>query len=366
MTDNAAHLFAPLQIRDVRFRNRIGVSPMCQYSSDDGFANDWHFVHLGSRAVGGAALVFTEATAVLPEGRISPEDLGLWKDAHIEMLARIFRFIEGQGAIASMQLAHAGRKASTAAPWKTGEHVVSEGDGGWRPIFAPSPLPFSPDDIVPEELDNAGIARVVQAFADAARRALDAGAKVIEIHAAHGYLLHSFLSPLSNQRTDQYGGSFQNRTRAVMEVVGAVRKVWPERFPLFVRISATDWTEGGWDIEQSVALAKELRTLGVDLIDCSSGGAVPKAHIPVGPGYQVPFAARIRGEAGIATAAVGMITEPEQADQIIRTGEADMVLLAREFLRDPNWGIHAASRLKAEINIPPQYQRAFPRPASQK
>jgi 2,4-dienoyl-CoA reductase-like NADH-dependent reductase (Old Yellow Enzyme family) len=366
MTDNAAHLFAPLQIRDVQFRHRIGVSPMCQYSSDDGFANDWHFVHLGSRAVGGAALVFTEATAVLPEGRISPEDLGLWKDEHIEMLARIFRFIGAQGAIAGMQLAHAGRKASTAAPWKTGEHVVAERDGGWRPIFAPSPLPFSPDDIVPEELDHAGIARVVQAFADAARRALEAGAKVIEIHAAHGYLLHGFLSPLSNHRTDEYGGSLENRTRALREVAAAIRKVWPERFPLFVRISATDWVDGGWDIEQSVALAKALKSLGVDLIDCSSGGAVPKAKIPVGPGYQVPFAARIRRESGIATSAVGMITTPEQADQIIRTGEADMVFLAREFLRDPNFPIHGALRLKADIRIPPQYQRAFPRPAPQK
>lgn len=360
MTDNAANLFARLQMRDVQFRNRIGVSPMCQYSSDDGFANDWHFVHLGSRAVGGAALVFTEATAVLPEGRISPEDLGLWKDAHIEMLARIFRFIEAQGAIAGMQLAHAGRKASTAAPWKKGEHVVAESDGGWRPIFAPSPLPFSPDDIVPKELDHAGISRVVQAFADAARRALEAGAKVIEIHAAHGYLLHSFLSPLSNQRTDKYGGSLENRTRALREVTSAIRKVWPERFPLFVRVSATDWADGGWDIEQSVALAKELKTLDVDLIDCSSGGAVPKAKIPVGPGYQVPFAARIRREAGIATSAVGLITMPEQADQIIRTGQADMVLLAREFLRDPNFPIHAALRLKADIQIAPQYQRAFP------
>jgi len=359
MNENAAHLFAPLQIGDVRFRNRIGVSPMCQYSSDDGFANDWHFVHLGSRAVGGAALVFTEATAVLPEGRISPEDLGLWKDEHIEMLARIFRFIEGQGAIAGLQLAHAGRKASTAAPWKIGEHVVAEGDGGWRPIFAPSPLPFSPDDIVPEELDHAGIQRVVQAFADAARRAKEAGAKVIEIHAAHGYLLHSFLSPLSNRRTDEYGGSLENRTRALREVVATIRKVWPQRFPLFVRISATDWVEGGWDIEQSVALAKELKTLGVDLIDCSSGGAVPKAKIPIGPGYQVPFAARIRREASIATSAVGLITTPEQADQIIRTGEADMTFLAREFLRDPNFPLHAALALKQHLTVADQYRRAF-------
>jgi len=357
--DPSAHLFAPLQLRDVRLRNRIGVSPMCQYSSVDGFANDWHLVHLGSRAVGGAALVITEATAVLPEGRISPEDLGIWKDDHIEMLARIFRFIEEQGAVPGMQLAHAGRKASTAAPWKTGEHVVAEKDGGWRPIFAPSPLPFSPKDIVPQELDHAGITRVVQAFADASRRALQAGAKVIEIHAAHGYLLHSFLSPLSNQRTDEYGGSFENRTRALREVVIAIRAVWPERLPLFVRLSATDWVEGGWDVDQSVALAQQLKTLEVDLIDCSSGGLVPGAKIPVGPGYQVPFAERIRTEASIATAAVGMIITAEQADQIIRTGQADLVFLARELLRDPNWPIHAALRLKQELHVADQYRRAF-------
>jgi 2,4-dienoyl-CoA reductase-like NADH-dependent reductase (Old Yellow Enzyme family) len=359
LNDPSVHLFAPLQLRDVRLRHRIGVSPMCQYSSVDGFANDWHLVHLGSRAVGGAALVLTEATAVLAEGRISPEDLGIWKDEHSEMLARIFRFIEAQGAVPGMQLAHAGRKASTAAPWKTGEHVVAEKDGGWRPIFAPSLLPFSPGDIVPEELSHEGIARVVRAFADASLRALEAGAKVIEIHAAHGYLLHSFLSPLSNQRTDEYGGSFENRTRALREVVTAIRAVWPERLPLLVRISATDWVEGGWDIEQSVALARQLKTLGVDLVDCSSGGAVPGATIPVGPGYQVPFAERIRAEAGMATAAVGMITTPEQADQIIRTGQADVVFLAREFLRDPNWPLHAALRLKQDLHVADQYRRAF-------
>jgi 2,4-dienoyl-CoA reductase-like NADH-dependent reductase (Old Yellow Enzyme family) len=359
LNDPSVHLFAPLQLRDVRLRHRIGVSPMCQYSSVDGFANDWHLVHLGSRAVGGAALVLTEATAVLAEGRISPEDLGIWKDEHSEMLARIFRFIEAQGAVPGMQLAHAGRKASTAAPWKTGEQVVAEKDGGWRPIFAPSPLPFSPGDIVPEELSHEGIARVVRAFADASLRALEAGAKVIEIHAAHGYLLHSFLSPLSNQRPDEYGGSFENRTRALREVVTAIRAVWPERLPLLVRISATDWVEGGWDIEQSVALARQLKTLGVDLVDCSSGGAVPGATIPVGPGYQVPFAERIRAEAGMATAAVGMITTPEQADQIIRTGQADIVFLAREFLRDPYWPLHAALRLKQDLHVADQYRRAF-------
>ena len=360
LPEQAAHLFAPLQLRDVRLRNRIGVSPMCQYSSADGFANDWHLVHLGSRAVGGAALVMTEATAVLPEGRISPEDLGLWKDDHREMLGRIFRFIESQGAVPGMQLAHAGRKASTAAPWKTGEHVVEEKDGGWRPIFAPSPLPFSPGDIVPTELDHAGIERVVRAFADASLRALEAGAKVVEIHAAHGYLLHSFLSPLSNQRTDEYGGSFDNRTRALREVVAAIRTVWPERFPLMVRLSVTDWVEGGWDIEQSVMLASQLQELGVDLIDCSSGGAVPGVNIPVRPGYQVPFAEHIRQKTGIRTAAVGMITTPEQADQIIRTGQADMVVFARELLRDPYWPIRAAIALKQNLSVPDQYRRAFP------
>jgi 2,4-dienoyl-CoA reductase-like NADH-dependent reductase (Old Yellow Enzyme family) len=360
LPEQAAHLFTPLQLRDIRLRNRIGVSPMCQYSSVDGFANDWHLVHLGSRAVGGAALVMTEATAVLPEGRISPEDLGLWKDEQIEMLARIFRFIETQGAVPGLQLAHAGRKASTAAPWKTGEHVVADKDGGWRPIFAPSPLAFSPGDLVPAELNHAGIERVVHAFADASRRALEAGAKVIEIHAAHGYLLHSFLSPLSNQRTGEYGGSFDNRTRALREVVAAVRTVWPERFPLLVRLSVTDWVEGGWDLEQSVMLAQQLQKLGVDLIDCSSGGAVPGAKIPVGPGYQVPFAERIRHEAGISTAAVGMITTPEQADQIIRTGQADMVFLARELLRDPYWPHRAALALKQDLSVADQYRRAFP------
>jgi 2,4-dienoyl-CoA reductase-like NADH-dependent reductase (Old Yellow Enzyme family) len=362
LPEQTAHLFTPLQLREIRLPHRIGVSPMCQYSSVDGFANDWHLVHLGGRAVGGAALVMTEATAVLPEGRISPEDLGLWKDEQIEMLARIFRFVESQGAVPGMQLAHAGRKASTAAPWKTGEHVVAEKDGGWRPIFAPSPLPFSPDDIVPVELDHGGIEHVVHAFADASRRALQAGAKVIEIHAAHGYLLHSFLSPLSNRRTDEYGGSFHNRTRVLREVVAAIRAVWPKGFPLFVRISATDWVEGGWDIDQSVTLAQHLKKLGVDLIDCSSGGAVPGAKIPVGPGYQVPFAERIRQEAGILTAAVGMITTAEQADQIIRTGQAELVFLARELLRDPYFPLHAALRLQQKLAVADQYRRAFQSP----
>jgi 2,4-dienoyl-CoA reductase-like NADH-dependent reductase (Old Yellow Enzyme family) len=353
----SAHLFTPLEIREVTLRNRIGVSPMCEYSSIDGFANDWHFVHLGSRAVGGAALVMTEASAVLAEGRISPQDLGIWKDDHIPMLARIFRFIEEHGAVPGMQLAHAGRKASSAAPWDGGG-AVDESQGGWRPIFAPSAIPFSPASITPEALDEAGIARVVEAFAVAAKRALEAGAKIIEIHAAHGYLLHEFLSPLSNQRADCYGGSFENRTRILREVAHAVRQTWPGSLPLFVRISATDWAAGGWSIEDSVGLAKQLHPLDVDLIDCSSGGAVPGVSIPAGPGYQVPFAEQIRKEAGISTAAVGMITTPEQADHILQTGQADLVFLARELLRDPYWPLRAADQFRQSGPWPKQYVRA--------
>lgn len=351
-------VFTPLSLRDVQFRNRIGVSPMCQYSSEDGFATDWHLVHLGSRAVGGAGMVMAEAAAVLPEGRISPQDLGIWKDEHIEMLARIFRFIAEQGAVPAMQLAHAGRKASTAPPWEGGK-AVSEEEGGWRPIFGPSALPFAEDDIVPVELEAAGIQRVVAAFAEAARRALKAGVQVIEVHAAHGYLIHEFLSPLSNKRTDQYGGSFENRTRVARDVVEAVRRVWPEQYPLLVRISATDWIEGGWDIDQSVALAQQLKPLGVDMIDCSSGGAAPGAKIPTCPGYQVPFAARIRREAEIATAAVGMITTPDQAEEILEQESADMILMAREFLRDPYWPLGASFQLGGDVEPPVQYGRAF-------
>jgi 2,4-dienoyl-CoA reductase-like NADH-dependent reductase (Old Yellow Enzyme family) len=331
---------------------------MCQYSSADGFANDWHLVHLGSRAVGGAALVFTEAAAVLPDGRISPEDLGIWKDEQIEMLARIFQFIEAQGAVPGMQLAHAGRKASTSAPWKGGK-PLGRGEGGWSPIFAPSPLPFDEGHQTPQEFDHAGIAKITQAFAQAAERALRAGAKVVEIHAAHGYLLHSFFSPLSNRRADEYGGSFENRIRFLCETTAAVRKVWPEKYPLFVRISSTDWTDGGWNGGDSVALAKELKSLGVDLIDCSSGGNVASAKIPIGAGYQVPFAAQIRREAKIATGAVGMITSPEQADQIVRLGQADLVLMAREFLRHPYWPLNAARPLHQKPDVPSQYSRAF-------
>ncbi len=351
-------LFAPLRLRDVTLPNRIGVSPMCQYSSQDGFANDWHLVHLGARAVGGAGLILSEAAAVTPEGRISPQDLGIWKDEHVEMLARIFRFLSANGSIPGVQLAHAGRKASTSPPWSGGE-AVSEEDGGWRPIFAPSALPFAEGDIVPEALDQAGIARVVTAFADGARRALQAGAQVVEVHAAHGYLIHEFLSPLSNRRTDEYGGSLGNRMRLAREVVEAVRRVWPEHLPLFVRISATDWAEGGWDIDQSVALAQELKPLGVDLIDCSTGGAVPKVKIPVAPGYQVPFAERIRREAEIPTAAVGMITAPQQAEEILEADQADLILMAREFLREPYWPHAAAIELGAEPKPPVQYGRAF-------
>jgi 2,4-dienoyl-CoA reductase-like NADH-dependent reductase (Old Yellow Enzyme family) len=351
------HLFSPLQIREVSFRNRVGVSPMCEYSSVDGFANDWHFVHLGSRAVGGAAMVMTEASAVLAEGRISPQDLGIYLDDHIPMLSRIFRFIEEQGAVPAMQLAHAGRKASTAQPWKGGG-AVEESDGGWRPIWAPSALPFSPASITPQALDESEIARVVRAFGAAAKRAREAGAKLIEIHAAHGYLLHEFLSPLTNRREDRYGGSFENRTRFLCEVVDAIRQTWPVGLPLFVRISASDWVEGGWKIEDSVGLAKQLGPLGVDLIDCSSGGAVPNVSIPLGPGYQAPFAQKVRAEAGIRTAAVGMITQPEQADQIVRSGQADMVFLARELLRDPYWPLRAADELQQNGPWPVQYLRA--------
>src|ERR1700686_390992 len=353
------HLLDPLAIRDLTFSNRIFVSPMCEYSSTDGYANDWHLVHLGSRAVGGAGLVFTEATAILPEGRISPQDLGIWKDDHIEFLVRIVRFIHGQGSIAGMQLAHAGRKASTYRPWE-GNGAIPESAGGWKKVVAPSAIPFADNYPKPQALTAGGIQEVVQAFAAAARRACEAGFRVIEIHAAHGYLIHEFLSPLSNQRRDAYGGSFENRTRMLREVGAAVRRGWPERAPLFVRRSATDWVEGGWDIEQSVELARQLKGLGVDLIDCSSGGLVPQARIPVGPGYQTPFAERIRRDADILTAAVGMITSPSQAEQVVAGGQADAVLLAREFLRDPYWPLRAAPGLGEPLSWPGQYLRAAP------
>src|SRR5690349_11132749 len=330
------HLFEPLTVRGTTFPNRVFVSPMCEYSSADGFANDWHFVHLGTRAVGGAGLVFTEASAVTPEGRISPQDLGIWKDEHVAELARIVRFIDAQGAVAGMQLAHAGRKASTQRPWD-GNRVLAPGEGGFRPILAPSALPFRPEDPAPEALHAKGIARIVKAFGDAAGRALQAGFRVLELHAAHGYLLHEFLSPLANRRADAYGGSFENRIRALLEVTREVRSRWPERLPLFVRISATDWAEGGWDIEQSVELSRRLSRLGVDLIDCSSGGMVPGVKIPVGPGYQATFAERIRREAAVKTGAVGLIRSADQAEHVLRSGQADVVILARQLLRDPYW-----------------------------
>ncbi|MFL5576954.1 MAG: NADH:flavin oxidoreductase/NADH oxidase [Gemmatimonadaceae bacterium] len=352
----APGLFTPLRLRGLVLRNRVVVSPMCQYSSVGGFANDWHFVHLGSRAVGGAGLVISEATAVTPEGRISPQDLGVWSDAHVEGLARLTRFLVEHGAAAGIQLAHAGRKASTAPPWVGGRYVPPE-EGGWLPV-APSPIPFRDGDPVPAALDAAGIRRVVAAFSDAARRALAAGFQVVEVHAAHGYLLHQFLSPLSNRRTDEYGGSFEGRVRLTFEVVEAVRAVWPAELPLFVRISATDWVEGGWDLGQSVMLARLLRERGADLVDCSSGGAVPGVRIAAVPGYQTGFAERIRREAGIATGAVGLITAPEQADESIRSGRADVVLLARQLLRDPYWPLHAAQRLGVALAWPKQYQRA--------
>jgi 2,4-dienoyl-CoA reductase-like NADH-dependent reductase (Old Yellow Enzyme family) len=349
-------LFDPLPLRSLTARNRIMVSPMCQYSRSDGFANDWHLVHLGSRAVGGASIVFTEATAVTANGRISPQDLGIWKDDHIEYLSRITRFVREQGAIPSMQLAHAGRKASTRAPWEApGAIPVSE--VGWIPV-APSAIPFSETYAKPAALDENGIQAVVKAFAEAARRALDAGFLALEIHAAHGYLIHEFFSSLSNQRTDAYGGTFENRTRILHDIVVAVRHVWPDHLPLFVRISATDWMEHAWDLKQSIELAKRIRPLGVDLIDCSSGGLVPNAQIPLGPGYQVPFAEAIRREASILTAAVGMITTPAQASEILSEGKADLIVMAREFLRQPYWPLHAADEEKFRTSWPVQYLRA--------
>jgi 2,4-dienoyl-CoA reductase-like NADH-dependent reductase (Old Yellow Enzyme family) len=350
-------LFSPLTIRGVTFRNRIAVSPMCEYSSLDGFANEWHLVHLGSRAVGGAGLVLTEASAVEPRGRISAADLGIYRDAHIEMLARIARFIREQGAAPGIQIAHAGRKASTRVPWEGGA-VVPESEGGWQAV-APSPIPFRPGDPAPLELTKSEIGVIVEAFAAAARRAVAAGFQVVEIHAAHGYLIDEFLSPLSNHRADEYGGAFDGRIRFALEVAAAVRGAWPDSLPLFMRISAVDWVENGWQIEDSVELARRLRPLGVDLVDCSSGGVVPYAQIQTGPAYQTPFAERIRRESGVLTGAVGMITEPHQAGAIISEGRSDIVLLAREFLRDPYWPLHAAKTLGAAAAIPKQYGRAF-------
>jgi 2,4-dienoyl-CoA reductase-like NADH-dependent reductase (Old Yellow Enzyme family) len=350
------HLFDPITFRSLTLSNRIVVSPMCEYSSVDGFSNDWHLVHLGSRAVGGAALVMTEATAVADIGRISPHDLGIYDDGHVSGLARIVRFIHTQKTLAGIQLAHAGRKASVARPWEGGGGLGRE-QGGWQPV-GPSSEPFAENYPVPCPLSVAEIGKVVASFRSAAQRALAAGFDVLEIHGAHGYLIHEFLSPLVNTRDDEYGGAFGNRARLCLEIVDGVRAVWPDRLPLFVRISATDWKEGGWDIDQAVELARLLKAHGVDLVDCSSGGAVHDQQIVIGPGYQVPFAERIRREAGVATGAVGLITEAQQADAIIANAQADVVLLARELLRDPYWALHAADKLDAIVPWPPQYLRA--------
>jgi len=352
-------LFSPLVLRGLTLRNRIAVAPMCMYSAQDGFANDWHLVHLGSRAVGGAALVIQEATAVSAEGRITPDDLGIWQDEHVPFLRRITDFIKAQGAVAGIQLAHAGRKASHTSPWKGGAVVPAEA-GGWTTV-APSGVPFTPEEPVPHALSVTEIKQVVADFQMAAQRALDAGYEVIELHAAHGYLLHEFFSPLSNHRTDAYGGAFDNRIRLLLETVDATRAVWPTHLPLLVRVSATDWTEGGWTADETVALAAILKDRGVDLLDCSTGGNVATAPIPVGPGYQVPFATRVRQETGLLTGAVGLITTARQAEDIIASGQADMVLLARELLRDPYFPLHAARELGVDIRWPDQYQRAKPR-----
>ncbi|GAB7126699.1 NADH:flavin oxidoreductase/NADH oxidase [Silvimonas sp. JCM 19000] len=356
-----SHLFAPFQLRGVTFPNRVVISPMCEYSAVDGVATDWHLVHLGSRAVGGAGLVILEATAVSPEARISPADLGLWNDTQTAALKRIVDFMHQQGSAAGVQLAHAGRKASTYAPW-AGNGAVSKAQGGWD-VVAPSAVPFSPEYPQPQALDQAGIDKVVADFVAATQRALAAGFDVIEIHAAHGYLLHQFLSPLSNQRTDQYGGSLENRARLLLAVTKAARAAWPAELPLFVRLSATDWEEGGWTVDETVTVSRWLKEAGADLIDVSSGGSVPAPRIPVGAGYQVPFAERVRKEVEVPTGAVGMITDPMQADQLVRNGQADLVLIARESLRDPYWPLHAATALHQTPHWPEQYLRAAPKGA---
>ncbi len=356
-------LLSRLKIRGVTLRHRIVMSPMCQYSAEEGMADDWHLVHLGSRAVGGAALVIVEATAVTRDWRISPCDVGIWSDEHVEPLARIARFVERQGAVAGIQLAHAGRKASCEPPWKGGAYIEPS-QGGWT-VVGPSPIPFKEDGPVPAPLDETGIDGIVDAFEAAARRALTAGFRVLEIHAAHGYLLHEFLSPLSNHREDHYGGSLENRMRLLLRVAERLRGLMPEELPLFVRISATDWSESGrgWDVEQSVELAKRLKDLGVDVIDVSSGGTLPTARIPLAKGYQVPFARRIREEAGILTGAVGLITEPQHADEIITGGDADLVFLARELLREPYWALKAQHALGEEPAWPTPYGYAVKRRA---
>jgi 2,4-dienoyl-CoA reductase-like NADH-dependent reductase (Old Yellow Enzyme family) len=357
MANPATRLLSPLTLRGVTLRNRIVMSPMCQYSAEEGLCNDWHLVHLGSRAVGGAALVMVEATAVTRDGRISPADLGIWSDDQVEPLARVARFVEAQGAVPGIQLSHAGRKASTAPPWQGG-HPLAPEEGAWT-VVGPSPIPFAEGSPVPVPLDEAGLDGVVDAFEAAARRALAAGFRVIEIHGAHGYLLHQFLSPLSNHREDLYGGSLENRIRLSLRVAERLRGVMPDGAPLLTRLSATDWAEeGGWDVEQSVELAKRLREAGVDLIDVSSGGTLPRVKIPVGPGYQVPFARRIRQEAGIPTGAVGLITEPKQAEEILENGDADLIFLGRELLRDPYWVMRAQREMGEPPSLPVQYGRA--------
>ena len=349
-------LFSPLTIKSITLRNRIVVSPMCQYSSVDGFANDWHLVHLGSRAVGGASLVFTEATAVSPQGRISPLDLGIWKDEHIDELKKITHFIEQQGSVPGMQLAHAGRKASTSAPWN-GDKLIPIDQGGWKTVAA-SAIPFSEDKDTPIALDQDGIDKIVADFKAAAKRALAAGFKVIEIHGAHGYLINEFTSPLSNQRTDQYGASFENRIRFLLEVIDAVRSEWPDTLPLFLRISATDWVDGGWSVDDSVRLAQIVKEKGVDVMDCSSGGVVSYAKISAKPNYQVPFAEAVR-KTGIITGAVGIIVTAEQAEDILTNGQADLIFMARELLRDPYFPLRAARELGHDEMIwPVQYERA--------
>lgn len=351
-----SHLFSPLKIKSIEFKNRIAVSPMCEYSSDDGFANNWHLVHLGSRAVGGAALVITEATAVSAEGRITAGDLGIYKDEHVARLKEITDFIHEHGAIAGIQLAHAGRKASHVIPWNGGAQIPSDQENGWKTL-APSAIPFTAGEKAPQELDKAGIEKVKADFKAATIRAVQAGFKVIELHAAHGYLLNEFLSPLSNHRTDEYGGSFENRIRLLLEIIAVVNEEWPADYPLFIRISSTDWTEGGWTPADSVALATILKDKGIDLVDCSSGGNIVSAKIPLKPGYQVEFAEQVRAT-GILSGAVGLITESKQANDIIQNGQADMVLLAREMLRDPHFPLRAAHELGQEIKWPVQYERA--------
>jgi 2,4-dienoyl-CoA reductase-like NADH-dependent reductase (Old Yellow Enzyme family) len=353
-----AHLFEPIQLRDIVLKNRIGIPPMCQYSARDGIASDWHFVHYASRAVGGAALMILEATAVSAQGRISPGDLGIWDDTHIAPLARIAEFAQRYGCVTAVQLAHAGRKGSVRLGWEQ-QVSLDEAQGGWRTV-APSPIAFDEGYAVPAQLSDDGIRHVIAQFADGARRARDAGFEAVEVHAAHGYLLHQFLSPLSNRRTDGYGGSFENRIRLVREVVAAVRSQWPERLPLLLRLSATDWVQGGWSADETVELCRVLRTCGVDLVDVSSAGLVPYAQLPAGSGFQTGFAARVRREADIATAAVGLITAPAQADHIVRSGQADMVLLGREILRTPYWPLAAAQALGQKVAWPPQYLRAAP------